>query len=288
MEDLLRPIYQERASRSNTLGIIYVERQKEISPITDNFDGILFIIVRNADDPWYVKHYEYGNKSAAMHIVDEELLNHWIDTSGYRRVIEWLITGKIVFDRNEYVSKLKEELDVFPEEKRELRKIIEFAKLIRSYRECRDLYDTKQYMDAFSQMVRSLHYLARLSVIEKGLHPEVTVWKQVKQIEPEVYKLYEELTQSNESTEKRVELMLLANEFAINSRAKHCSKYLLDVMKTKPTWSIGDLKIHPAVKPYVLDLSALLEYLVERNIITVVNEETKGKNIFHRKYKVEE
>jgi hypothetical protein len=286
MEDLLRPIYQERASHPNTLGILFIEKQKPNSPITDNFDGILLVIVKDAEDPWYIKHYEYGDKSAALHIVDEKQLNHWIDTSGYRRVLEWVINGKIIFDRNEYVANLKEELRVFPEEKRGLRKVIEFAKLVRSYRECRDLFEAKQYLDAYSQMVRSLHYLARIAVIEKGLHPEVTVWKQVKQISPDIYKLYEELTQSHESTEKRVELMLIASEFAINSRARSCSEYLLNVMNTKTTWAIGDLKVHPDVKPYVLDLSALLEYLVEKNIISVVNIETKGKNIYHRTYRV--
>jgi hypothetical protein len=287
MEDILRPIYQERASNPNTLGILFIEKQKPVSPVTDNFDVILFIIVKNAEEPWFIKHYEYGDeKSAALHIVDEKQLNHWIETSGYRRVLEWLLNGKIIFDRNEYVTNLREELREFPEEKRELRKVIEFAKLIRSYRESKDLYETKQSLDAFSQMVRSLHYLARLAVIEKGLHPEVTVWKQVKQIEPEIYKLYEELTHSNETTEKKVELMLLASEFAINSRAKHSSKYLLDVMNKKSAWSIGELKNHPDVRPYALDLSALLEYLVERSIVKVVHIETKGKTIYHRTYRV--
>ncbi|WP_102028954.1 nucleotidyltransferase-like protein [Salirhabdus sp. Marseille-P4669] len=289
MEDLLRPIYQERASHSNTLGILYIEKQKPISPITDNFDSILLIIVKDAEDPWYIKHYEYGDeKSAAMHIVDERQLNHWIETSGYRSMLEWVINGKVVFDRNEFVENLKEELRVFPEEKRGLRKVIEFAKLIRSYRQSKDLFETKQFLDAYNEMVRSLHYLARLAVIEKGLHPEVTVWKQVKQISPDIYKLYEELTHSHESTEKRVELMLLATEFEINSRAKSCSQYLLDVMNTKVNWSIGDLKVHPAVQPYALDLSALLEYLVERHIVSVVNIETKGQGIYHRTYKVME
>ncbi|MRG87556.1 nucleotidyltransferase-like protein [Salinibacillus xinjiangensis] len=286
MEDLLRPIYQERASHSNTLGILVVEKEKPVSPITDNFDVILFIVVRDADDPWFIKHYEFEDKRAAMHIVDEKQLRHWIDTSGYRRVMEWLLIGKVIFDRNEYMENLKEELREFPEDKRGLRKVIEFAKLVRSYKECRSLYDAQHYLDSFSQMVRSLHYLARLAVIEKGLHPEVTVWKQVKQIEPEIYKLYEELTQSNEVTEKRVELMLLASEFMINSRAKKCSHYLLDVMIKKESWSIGELKNHPDVQPYALDLSALLEYLVERDIVEVVKEETKGKNIYHRKYRV--
>lgn len=287
MENLLRPIYQERASHSNTLGILMVEKEHPVSPVTDNFDVILFIIVRNAEEAWYVKHYEYENKKAAMHIVDERLLNNWIETSGYRKVIQWIIEGKILFDRNEYVSELKERLHNFPEENRDLRKAIEFAKLIRAYRECKNFYSSGQHLDAYSMMVRSLHYLARLSVIEKGFYPEITVWNQVKKIEPEIYKLYEEFTQSTEPTDKKVQLMLLASEYAINSRAEKSTRHLLKIMQTKHTpWSFGDLKVHPEIDKYALDLGALLEYLVERNIVKVVKEETKGKYIYHRKYKI--
>lgn len=287
MEDVLRPIYQERASQKNTLGILIIEKKRPISPVTDNFDVILLIIVRDSKQPWFVKHYEFQDKNAAMHIVDEKHLLEWINTSSYRRAVEWVIEGQVIFDRNEYISSLKEELRNFPQEQRDLKKIIEFAKLIRSYSECKDLFESKQYMDAFSRMVHSLHYLARLSVIEKGFHPEVTVWNQVKKIEPEVYKLHQELSNSTEPLDKRVQLMLLASEFAINSRTINCSRHLITIMgENDEPWAFGDLMVHPEVQPYSLDLSALLIYLVEKEIIEAVQVETKGQNIFHRKYQL--
>ncbi|QST00559.1 hypothetical protein IMZ31_02920 [Pontibacillus sp. ALD_SL1] len=287
MEDVLRPIYQERASQKSTLGILIIEKKKPISPVTDNFDVILLIIVRGATQPWYVKHYEFENKNAAMHIVDEDQLTHWIDTSSFRRAVEWVIEGRVVFDRNEYVTTLKENLRNFPQEKRDLKKAIEFAKLIRTYGECKDLYETEQYMDAFSKMIHSLHYLARLSVIEKGFHPEVTVWNQVKRIEPEVYKLHQELSKSNETLDKRVQLMLLATEFAINSRTINCAKHLIEVMGSKEEpWAYGELMVHPDIQPYALDLGALLDYLVDKEIIEAVQIETKGKNLYHRTYRL--
>ncbi|MFQ3546265.1 nucleotidyltransferase-like protein [Halobacillus rhizosphaerae] len=287
MEDVLRPIYQERASQSNTLGILILEKKKPISPVTDNFDVILFIIVREAKDPWYVKHYEYENQAAAMHIVDETLLQHWIDTSSYRRAVEWVINGSIIFERNEYISDLKEKLRSFPQQSRDLKKAIEFAKLIRSYSESKDLFESEQYLDSFSRMVHSLHYLARLSIIEKGFHPEVTVWNQVRRIEPEIYKLYQELIESGEPTDKRVQLMILAVEHAISKRSQSSAKHLIDLMKeSEEAWSFGDLKVHPGIKEYALDLSSMIEYLAENELIEVVLQETKGPNIYHRKYKV--
>ncbi|MCD5325574.1 MULTISPECIES: nucleotidyltransferase-like protein [Pontibacillus] len=289
MEDVLRPIYQERASQKNTLGILIIEKKKPISPVTDNFDVILLIIVRGAAQPWFVKHYEFGSKNAAMHIVDEKQLTNWIDTSSFRRAVEWVIEGRVIFDRNEYITSLKENLRNFPQEKRDLKKAIEFAKLIRTYGECKDLYETEQYMDAFSKMIHSLHYLARLSVIEKGFHPEVTVWNQVKRIEPEVYKLHQELSKSNETLDKRVQLMLLATEFAINSRTVNCAKHLIDVMGSKEEpWAYGELMVHPDIQPYALDLGAFLDYLVDKEVIEAVQVETKGKGLFHRTYRLRE
>ncbi|SDK33579.1 nucleotidyltransferase-like protein [Sediminibacillus albus] len=286
MKDLLRPIYQERASQSNTLGILIIEKNKPVSPVTDNFDVILLVIGRDVEQAWYVKHYQFDGKKAAMHIVDEELLHYWIDTSTYRRAVEWVINGRIVFDRNEYIANLKEELSSFPQEKREFKMALEFAKLIRSYGETKDLFQTEQYLDAYSRIVRSLHYLARLAIIEKGYHPEVVVWNHVKRIDIEVYKLYEELINSVEPIDKRVELMLLALEFAISTRAKSCSAHLLEIMNRKQeAWTFGELKVHPEIEAYAFDLGSMVEYLTEKGIIEAVQVETKGKNIYHRKYK---
>src|SRR5699024_4572064 len=174
--------------------ILVIEKMKPNSPITDNFDQILLVIVREADPVWRVKHYEFAeHKTAAMHIVTNDLLMKWIDTSGYRKAVAWLVYGKIIFDRNEYAADLKEQLRTFPIEKRNLRKAIEFGKLIRSFTEAKELYESAQYKDAYSRIVHSLHYLARLALIEKGHFPEVMVWDQVKQVDREVYKLYDEL-----------------------------------------------------------------------------------------------
>ncbi|GAA0597735.1 nucleotidyltransferase-like protein [Virgibacillus siamensis] len=288
MEDLLRPIYQERASESGTLGIVIIEKMKPNSPITDNFDVILLIIVSDdAKQDWFVKHYELDDeKTAAMHIVEEKRLMEWIDTSGYRKAVEWVINGKVVFDRNGYIADLKNQLRTFPFEKRNLRKAMEFGKLVKSYNEVKELHESNQLKDAYSRMVHSLHYLARLAVIEKGYHPEVTLWNQVKQIDPEVYKLYEELIESEEDIEQRIKLMILAADFAISTRAEVSAKHLLDIIRTKDAaWSYEELKQQPAVSPYVLDLAAMLMYLHEKGLLETELAPTKGAGVYQLKYK---
>lgn len=289
MENFLRPIYQERASDENTLGILIMEKTKPNSPLTDNFDMILLIIVKEQEDSWYVKHYESDTGTAALHIVAEELLLKWIDTSGYRRAVEWIKYGKVIFDRNEYVHHLKSKLREFPLEKRCLRKAIEFGKLIKMYSEAKDLFELGEYKDANSKIYYSLHYLARLALAEKGFYPEITVWSQVKRIDIETFKLFEEFMESKEEIEKRVELMLIAMDFVIKDRAESGVEHLLNIIRTKgEAWSYTELKNNPATSAYTLDLSAIISYLEEKEIIEVVLEETKGLGVYLRKYKIKE
>ena len=48
MEDLLRPLYQERTSQQNTLGVLAVQKNEQNRAFTENFDSILLIIVKEA------------------------------------------------------------------------------------------------------------------------------------------------------------------------------------------------------------------------------------------------
>ncbi|WP_017473703.1 nucleotidyltransferase-like protein [Amphibacillus jilinensis] len=287
MEDVLRSIYQERASDDRTLGILMIEKKLNESPITDNFDDILLVVVSEGEQPWYVKHYQFKDYTAAMHVVEESQLLFWIDTSSYRRMVQWVTEGKVIFDRNEYISQLRSELADFPEEKRELRLAIEFAKLTRSYREAKQLFETENYLDSYNKVISSLHSLGRLSIIEQGYHPELIVWNQIKRIDPSIYKLYDELLTSTEPLPERIELMMIAIDFSMSSKVKLGSKHLCGVMGSQEqSWMFGDLKVHPDLTHYQLDLSMMVDYLVDKQVITVELAETKGKTVFHRLYRV--
>ncbi|AZV41398.1 nucleotidyltransferase-like protein [Peribacillus asahii] len=285
MEDILRPIYQERASLQSTLGILLIEKSEDASLITDTFDYILFVIVNEAEDSVFVKHYMYKEKKAALHVVQEEQLKKWLLLGTNRKVVNWIQEGKILFDRNEYLKQLKTEIREFPFYGRKLKKGLEFAKLIRRYTDGRALFENGHFLDAFNHIVHSLHHLARLEVIEQGFYPEATVWNQVKLIEPEIYKLYKELVSSEETLEKRLELLFLASEFLIHSRISIGSQHLFEIMETKEEpWTIAELMNHPELIHYTVDLSVLVEYLIEKHVIQSVKVETKGQGVFHRYY----
>ena len=189
MEDVLRPIYQERASNKDTLGILLIEKKKSESPVTDNLDAILFIVTKTTETSLFIKQYEYENERAALYMASEQQMSEWIMNGTNRRIIDWILNGKVLFDRNEYMENLKKRLIDFPREDRTKRIGVEFAKLIRRFKEGKDFYASNHYLDAFNHVIHALHHLARLSVLENGFHPEVTVWNQVKKIEPEIHRL---------------------------------------------------------------------------------------------------
>lgn len=284
MEDILRPIYQERASQANTLGVLMIEKVQNTSAVTDTFDAVLLIVVKDVETPVYIKHYTYEDKKASLHIVREDQLREWLLLGTNRKIVEWILHGRILFDRNEYMSNLRDELQDFPFSDRKIKIGLEFAKLVRRYMEGKAFFDNKQYLDAYNHVAHSLHHLARLAVIEKGFHPEITVWNQVKQMEPEIFKLYEELVTSDEPLEKRLELLFIASEFLIHSRTRFGASHLLEIMKTKDEWTINDLISHPELEHYDVDLSMLLEFLLEKHFIDEVRIQTKGYDIYHRHY----
>jgi hypothetical protein len=288
MEQLLRPIYQERASQPNTLGIILVEKREDVSPITDTFDTILLIITKENNVPVYTKHYTYEGKKAAMHIITEKQLHKWLLVGTNKKLIDWILFGKIVFDRNEYISNLKQNLKDFPFYGRNIKMGIEFANLIRQYLEGKVCFEETNFLDAYNHVVESLHHLARLAVLDKGLYPEVTVWSQVKQIDPEIYKLYEELITSEESIQKRLELLFLASEFLIHSRTVDGARHIISVMSKKEYWTIQELHEQEELKNYSVDLEVFVEFLISKGYIFVEKVETKGNRIFHRYYKIEQ
>lgn len=286
MEQVLRPIYQERASFPETLGVILVEKRGKEDPITDTFDSILLIITADDEIPIFTKHYTDGNEKAAMHIISEKQLRKWLVLGSKRKVVDWLYYGRVYFDRNEFVEKLRKELQEYPFYGRDIKMGLEFSKLVRGYMEGKTFFEEGNYMDAYHHVVKSLHHLARLAIIENGLFPEVTVWSQVKKIDPAIYKLYEELIMSEEPLEKRLELLFLASEFFIHNRTNDGARHIREVMATRQSWTIQELHEHEEVRMYSIDLEVFIEFLIDKGLIHVVQSDSKNELIFHRDYKI--
>ncbi|CAM3214527.1 nucleotidyltransferase-like protein [Filibacter tadaridae] len=287
MEQVLRPIYQERASFPDTLGVILVEKRRKDDPITDTFDAILLIITTDDEVPIFTKHYTDGEEKAVMHIISEKQLHKWLLLGSKRKVVDWLFYGKVYFDRNEFVEQLRSEMWEYPFYGRNMKMGLELSKLVRGYIEGKTFFEQGSHMDAYHHVVESLHHLARLAVIENGLFPEVTVWSQVKKIDPSIYKLYEELITSQEPLEKRLELLFLASDFFIHNRTADGARHIMDVMMEKQQWTIQELYEQEELKMYSINLEVFIEFLVEKGFIQVVKSDSKNEWIYHRDYRVE-
>lgn len=286
--DLLRPIYQERASHPDTLGVIIATKRNNAIHITDTFDNILLIVVKNSEVPIYTKHYYYDDQKTAMHIISEETLFKWIYVGSNRKIVDWIVHGKILFDRNEYLLNLRLKFQDVPLFGRKIKIGIQYSKLIRRYLEAKAFFNQGDYLDAYNHVIESLHHLARLSVIDNGLTPEITVWSQIKKLEPEIYKLYEEVVMSTESLDKRLELLLLAIEFLVNSKTKDGAQHILETMSKQEYWTIQQLHDHKELRYYSKDLEVFIEYLIEKGCIEVIPHPSKNQSIYHRHYKVNE
>ena len=288
MEQILRSIYQERASDPSTLGVLIIEKRDENDPDIDMFDAILLIITADESLPIYTKHYSTTTGIAAMHIISDKKLKKWLMLGTKRKVVDWLFSGIVIFDRNEYVDTLRKELKGTPMLGQELKMGIELSRLVRSCAEGKKFYEQENYLDAYHHVVTSLHHLARLAVIEKGLFPEVKVWGQVKKIDPAVFKLYEELVMSDEVLEKRLELLFLASEFFIYNRTATGAKHILNVMRTKDRWEIQELHENEELRLYSVELEVLISYLIKKDFIRVVEKRSKNNTVNHRLYSVSE
>ncbi|WP_161568257.1 nucleotidyltransferase-like protein [Anaerobacillus alkaliphilus] len=278
MEHLLEVTIRQTINDDNTVGLLYVD--KETSDDTE-LDAVLIRIVKTPEHDTLL-HYNNATKSVEYRIVELERISRILVNGQDRRLVEWLINGKIVSEKEESISTLRKEI---LDKNKRYKIAVEFSRLVRKYTEAKRLFDKGHFLDAFNSILYSLHHLARISVIEHGIYPEVTVWQQVKKLEPEIYKLYDEMVTGEESIEKRIDLLLIALHFAITSKTKTGSSHLIEVMKESDRpWSIEALSGHHSLKEYGDDLVVLLEYLVQKGIIDFVKYETELEGVYFRHY----
>ncbi len=87
-----------------------------------------------------------------MHIVDERQVKEWVLLGSNRKVMNWLLNGKVLFDRNEYIEQWRQRLLQFPVDERKVKMGIEFAKLVRRYIEGRS------FLKKINGLMRTITY----------------------------------------------------------------------------------------------------------------------------------
>ena len=254
------------------IGVMLIDNPYRYNPLIDGLDMLLLAVAeRNDGHVRSVRHIRAEGKRVQIRTISAALLDEWIAGVENRSIIPWIARGEILMDRDGYLERVKQRVIEFPEELRRQKLAAEFSAFLRTFLHAKQDLQDGNVLDAHSNVLAALHHWAHISLIEDGVHPELTVWAQMKRYNPGIYKLYEELTTSLESLEKRVQLVLLACEFHVMSKMKSCCRLLLDIIESRDEpWSVSELMARPELKSVRLDLSLLLRKLVTRGLIREV------------------
>jgi len=253
------------------ISVTAVENPKQLPALTDGFDILLLIITNDLSLNNHIINYIKDELRIQERWVDPSSLEQWIRNGDNRNIIHWLLKGEILLDHNVYLEGLRHKMLEFPVDLREQKLLFEFSFFLRKYLQSKEYLLDEHLLDAYNNILEALHHWARIVIIEAGFHPEITVWKQVRVINPGVYKLYEELTTSKETLKQRVQLVLLACEFSVMSKMERCCKALFSILQqSEQPWGADDLQNHPQLAEIRVELPLLLNKLARKSLIREV------------------
>ncbi len=255
----------------DVVGLAVIENPYPYNPLIDGLDSLVLVVAEGEKARNETEHVQFSGQRVMIRTIDSISLNEWLAGGENRNIIEWLVRGEILVDRDGYLSSVRERLLQFPDTMREQKQFTEFAGFLRTYLQAKqDLLDGN-LLDAYSHVLTALHHWAHIVLIEEGRHPELTVWKQLKRVHPGIYKLYEELTVSPETLEQRVQLVMLGCEFSVMSKMKTSCALLFKILGSREEpWSIAELQSHSSINVLHVDLSLVLQKLVKREYIREV------------------
>lgn len=281
MEELIRPLVKHCASQPTTVAVLLVDHIKELTS-EDLFDVIVYAVAANQKNPEQCRHFYVKGVRVGLFIVDEGQFRNKILSDSYS--LQLLYRSKVLFERDHYIDSVKKETSNYDPK---MKIGLEFAELIQSYTMGKNMFEDGHFLNAYHLLVNSLHQLARIALIEKGIQEDSALWMKVKNVEPEILKIFEELIKSEEPIEKRLELIFLASSFLIYSKALKGSEHILEVLSEGGMWSYEMIAQHPRIKLYGASLGTFLEYLIEKELIVTVQVESVFTGIYERYYQVE-
>lgn len=255
------------------------------------FDGMdrLILGVYEEKQPTETEHLIMGGTRILVRRVSVEYLEMWVTSSESRGAVQWVVQGEVLLDRDGYLADLKRRLNGWPERMKERKMLSEFSMFSKTYLQAKEDLKDGQILDAYSNILMALHHWAHLSLIEEGMNPELTVWVQMRRVNPGIYKLYEELTTNQETVEQRVQLLMLACEFSVLTKMKSSCSLLLRLIGSRAEgWSVAELMRHPELKGLSLDLSLLLQKLAKKGYLREVTRSKRetGAGVVELRYAI--
>lgn len=258
-------------------GVVTISSAEPFSPLIDGFDLLILVVLEHRQPFNFISHYSQDGLRIQERRIHTEGLQRWILNGENRGIVQWILSGEIILDKKDYLAGVRRDLLHFPQDMRQKKLFIEFSLFLRRYLQGKEYIQKGHTLDAYNNVLEALQHWGRICIVESGRQPEVMVWRQVKQINPGVYKLYEELTLSLESLEERVELVLLACEFSVMSKMKDCCAILFQVLQSRDKpWTANELKYHPELVDLHVELALMLKELCKREWIRKVSYPVDG------------
>lgn len=268
MENIHPSLFEAYRKDPSVQGVLAVATSDPYTPLADGFDLLLLIVTDDEKNVRYTTHYIKDHTSIQERWVSADGLDRWILSGENRNIIQWVLQGQICFERESYLQRVRKRLADFPEELREQKLLMEFSNFLRTYLQAKTYMKERQTLDAYSNILEALAHWARIAIIETGRHPELMVWQQLREINPGIHKLFEELTESGETVAQRVELVLLACEFHLISKMQDCCRLLLRILGSrKHAFTLAELQQHEKIRPLQLDLAIVLKKMVKRGLV---------------------
>ncbi len=259
--------------QSNIASLILVPSPVTSRPLAEGTKALAVVISDQHVGTEEMEHIILDKQRIVIHTLTKAVLQSRLqsrlDISS--NIMEWLARGEILLDIDSYWANTRDEILSFPDALRRQKCFKSFTLFLQAYTQAKQFLVDGHILDAYSKVLHALHHWAHIVLVEEGIRPELTVWKQLKRVHPGVYKLYEELSASPESIEQRVQLVMLACEFTAMNKMKSSCDFLFDIMSEKEEpWSVTQLQQHPALAPLQLELAPVLQKLVQRSYIEEV------------------
>jgi hypothetical protein len=250
------------------ISLLLVANPYSYQPLIDGMDRLALLVMNTVRPETDTEHWMWNDVRIQVRRVTRETLESWVVSGDNRSVVHWLVQGEILIDQENYLTDLSRRLMEWSQLLREQKLLSEFSQFVRTYLQAKQDLRDDQVLDAYSNVLYSLHYWANIVLVEQGMHPELTVWEQMRKVNPEIYKLFEQLTTSSETLEQRIQLVLLAIEFSVfNQMESSCALLIRLIESRSESWTPAELQQHSDLSGLSLDLSVLLQKLVKRGCI---------------------
>lgn len=287
MEPAFFSFVREDEADSQIIGAIAYRPQEKFkhSPLLQ--DGQLLVIVvchAPLEDKVSIEHYHNHSTQYQILYVTLNQIKQWIVTGQQQELMYYFLNGEMIWDVEGELASFYTQVATLKEEWRENRKLKEFSRLAHFYVQAKLGEEHQVLMDTYYNLIHALKHFASIEIIEmSGELPSVYVWEQLSGMNSTALKLFEELIYSRETLEQRIQLALLAIEFAVTSKMTECSRpLLLALSKKKAGLTMEQLTDLPELQFVKEDLPVLIHLLIQRCVL--VQEPLNSKGIVSSEY----